>query len=73
MNDHNSSPPGEPPKGGDHETLSDRAVLAMFAIIALVCVAGYFLVLKLIDISRQEDCMLAHRRNCASITLPADR
>ena len=44
---------------------SDVAVLAFFVVIAAACVGGYFLLMKLIDISRQEDCMLSGRRNCA--------
>jgi len=34
---------------------SGVAILAFFTIIAVVCVGGYFLLLKLIEISRQED------------------
>jgi hypothetical protein len=53
---------------------STVSILAFFTVLAVACVGGYFLLMKLIDISRQEDCMLAGRRNCAApITLPADR
>jgi hypothetical protein len=49
----------------DGETApSGVALLVFFAILGLACVGGYFLVMKLIDISRQEDCMLGGRRNC---------
>ena len=53
-----NSGPGEPAP-------SDAVVVAFFIIVAVACVGGYFLLMKLIDISRQEDCMLSGRRNCA--------
>jgi hypothetical protein len=37
---------------------------------AVALVLGYLFLNKLVDISRQEDCMLAHNKNCAAITLP---
>ncbi len=51
---------------GDGETLSGRQIVAILAVLALVCVGGYFFILKMIDISQQDDCILAHRRNCAT-------
>ena len=42
-------------------------------VLALVCIAGYFFLMKLIDISREEDCLLGGRRNCAAITVPNGR
>jgi hypothetical protein len=53
------------PGNGDGETLSGRAILAILTLIALVCAGGYFFLLKMIDVSQQEDCFLAQRRNCA--------
>src|SRR5215470_3401236 len=50
-----------------------RAILVILAAIALACVGGYFLLMKLIDVSRQEDCLLAGRRNCAPIEVPSNR
>ena len=38
--------------------------------VAAAIVLGYLFLSKLMDISRQEDCMLAHNKNCASIALP---
>jgi hypothetical protein len=62
-------PPGTPSKDdGDSETLSGPAILVILALIALVCTGGYFFLLKMIDVSRQDDCILAHRKNCASGT-----
>ena len=55
---------GEPGNDGE-QTLSGREILMILAILALVCVGGYFLLMKLIDVSQQDDCILAHRRNCA--------
>jgi hypothetical protein len=50
---------------------SGAAILAFFAILGLACVGGYFLLMKLIDVSRQEDCLLAGRRNCVpAVELP---
>jgi hypothetical protein len=51
-------------ENGDSETLSGRAILAILTLIALVCVGGYFFLLKMIDVSQQEDCFLAQRKNC---------
>jgi hypothetical protein len=67
MNDEtgNRIPSGKPGSdGGESETLSGRAILAILTLIALVCVGGYFFLLKMIEVSQQEDCVLAQRRNC---------
>ncbi len=75
MNDESDirSRPPKPRNGGRGERApSDIAVLAFFVIVAVACVGGYFLLMKLIDISRQEDCMLSGRRNCAApIAVPS--
>jgi hypothetical protein len=64
---------GKPRKNGDPAP-SGVAVVAFFLVLAVACVGGYFLLMKLIDMSRQEDCMLAGRRNCASsIAVPSSR
>jgi len=63
----------KPPNGDSEETLSPRAILVVLIAIALACVGGYFLLMKLIDVSRQEDCLLAGRRNCAPIEVPSNR
>ncbi len=43
-------------------------VLALIlALLAAALVLGYLLVNKLADISHDEDCALAHRKNCAAI------
>jgi hypothetical protein len=75
MNDENGSRSrsAKPPDGGEEQTLSPRAILVILLTIALACVGGYFLLMKLIDVSRQEDCMLAGRRNCAPVEVPSRR
>jgi hypothetical protein len=67
MNDDtaNQSQPGNSGNDTGERTLSGREILVIFAVIALVCVGGYFFLLKMIDVSQQDDCILAHRRNCA--------
>jgi hypothetical protein len=60
--------------GGGDEAPSGIAILAFLAAVALACVGGYFLVMKLIEISRQEDCILAGGRYCVPpIELPSNR
>ena len=62
-----SGPSGEPSNHGDDDGSRPipGGVLAMIvAILAVALVLGYLLVNKLADISNQEDCVLAHRRNC---------
>jgi hypothetical protein len=75
MNDEidSRSQSAKPRNGTGEQTLSPLAILVILAIIALVCVGGYFLLMKLIDVSRQEDCLLAGRRNCALIDVPSSR
>jgi hypothetical protein len=64
---------GKPRNNGDPAP-SGVAVLAFFVVLAVACVGGYFLLMKLIDMSRQEDCMLAGRRNCVPpIAVPSRR
>jgi hypothetical protein len=69
----NRSRSGEPRNGDGAQMLSPRDILAILTIIVLVCVGGYFLLMKLIDVSRQEDCLLGGRRNCAPIEVPSSR
>jgi hypothetical protein len=69
-----------PPSRGPHDRGDDDdqapsplVILIVMTVIALACVGGYFFVMKLIDISRQEDCLIAGRRNCAPIEAPSNR
>jgi hypothetical protein len=63
---NNQSQSGRP-RGDDDggRTLSGREILFVMTLVALAVVGGYFLLLKLIDVSQQDDCFLAQRRNCA--------
>jgi hypothetical protein len=63
----NQLPPRDPRRDsgdGDDEHLPGRAVFAILVALAVACIGGYFLVMKLVDISKQEDCFLAGRHNC---------
>ncbi len=75
MNDEtaNRSRSGKPRNGDGEQTLSARDIFVVLTILALACVGGYFLLMKLIDVSRQEDCLLGGGRNCAPIEVPASR
>ncbi len=42
-------------------------------VIAVIFVGGYLLLMKLIAMSRQEDCLLSGRRNCVPIEAPTER
>jgi hypothetical protein len=66
-----SAPSDEPSNRNSNQSYDSRpipdAVLAMFlAILAVALVLGYLFLNKMVDISRQEDCALAHRNNCAA-------
>jgi hypothetical protein len=71
MNDAGKSTSNAP--RGDNQGPPARAIFAVLTAIGLACVLGYFFLMKLVSISKQEDCMLAHRRNCAPIEIPTDR
>ena len=60
---------------GDDESapVSNRALVIFFAALAAALVLGYLLLNKLVDISREEDCALAHRHNCGAVELPHGR
>jgi hypothetical protein len=64
--------PIEPLKPGNEGTqyLSTRGLLIVLAALAVALVLGYLLLNKLIDISREEDCALAHRYNCGAVEVP---
>jgi hypothetical protein len=61
--------PGEPPDRNhdlDTRPIPDSVLAIFLAILAVALVLGYLLLNKMVDISRQEDCALAHRTNCAA-------
>jgi NADH:ubiquinone oxidoreductase subunit 3 (subunit A) len=41
-----------------------------FAALAVALVLGYLFLNKLVDISRDEDCALAHRYDCGAVEVP---
>ena len=47
--------------------LSTRGLLVALAGIAAALVFGYLLLNKLVDMSQEEDCTLAHRYNCGAV------
>ena len=61
--------PGKP-AAEDSQYLSTRGLVIVIAGVALALVLGYLLLNKLIDISQEEDCALAHRYNCGAVEVP---
>ena len=55
--DHHGGPPG-------------YAIALLLGAFALALLGGYFLVMKLADMSRTEDCLMSGRRNCVPIEMP---
>ncbi len=73
---NSAAPSEEPPDHSDDRNLrplSDAARAIFIAALATALVLGYLFLNKLVDISRQEDCMLSRSRNCAAIELNSDR
>ena len=71
-----AAPSGEPPDHSNNRNsrpISDAMLAIFIAALATALVLGYLLLNKLVDISRQEDCMLSRSRNCAAIELNSDR
>jgi hypothetical protein len=60
--------PGKPAEPGQY--LSTRGLVIVFAGLALALVLGYLLLNKLVDMSQEEDCALAHRYNCGAVEVP---
>lgn len=69
MDDAGKSPSNNPRDQGPPA----RAIIALLTVIGLACILGYFLLMKLVSISREEDCVLAHRSDCAPIEVPTER
>jgi hypothetical protein len=55
----------------DDEDNRFTASLAGLAAALLIGVIGLFLMLRLADLSKLEDCLLQGRKNCAPIELPS--
>jgi hypothetical protein len=71
MKESGGAAPQSGPSNRSHEQEAPPVSTAMLAVIlvavAAALVSGYLFLGKLIDISRQEDCMLAHNKTCAAI------
>ena len=69
-----SGPPApsvEPPhRGYDLRPIPDRLLAIFLAALVVALVLGYLFVNKLASISSEEDCALAHRKNCAAVDVP---
>jgi hypothetical protein len=69
-----SGPPAplvEPPhRGYDSRPIPDRLLAIFLAALVVALVLGYLFVNKLASISSEEDCALAHRKNCAAVDVP---
>jgi hypothetical protein len=72
-----SGPPApsvEPPhRGYDSRPIPDRLLGIFLAVLVVALVIGYLFVNKLAEISTEEDCALAHRKNCAAVDVPSGR
>lgn len=63
------APRAEPLKSGTPQYLSTRGLLIVFGGLAVALVLGWLLLNKLLDISQEEDCALAHRYNCGVVEI----
>jgi NADH:ubiquinone oxidoreductase subunit 3 (subunit A) len=63
-----TSPIGPRNEAAGH--LSTRGLLNVFGALAVALVLGYLLLSKLIGMSQEEDCALAHRYNCGAVEVP---
>jgi hypothetical protein len=50
----------------DSRPIPDSVLAIFLAILAVALVLGYLFLNKMVEISRQGDCMLAHRTNCSA-------
>jgi hypothetical protein len=76
MKDENGppAPSVEPPhRGYDSRPIPDRLLGIFLAVLVVALVVGYLFVNKLAEISTEEDCALAHRKNCAAVDVPSGR
>jgi hypothetical protein len=66
-----SAIPGDPARRDDHlRPVSNRGLAVFMALLVLALVLGYLFLNKLVQISQDEDCGLAHRRNCGTVEAP---
>jgi hypothetical protein len=68
------APSGEPShRNYDSRPIPDRLLAIFLAALLIALVLGYLFVNKLAAISSEEDCALAHRKNCAAVDVPSGR
>jgi hypothetical protein len=60
-------------RGYDSRPIPDRLLAIFLAVLVVALVLGYLFVNKLAQISSEEDCALAHRRNRGASELPSGR
>jgi hypothetical protein len=60
----------KPGNEGAQQHLSARGLFIVIAALAVALVLGYLLLNKLVDMSQEEDCALAHRYNCGAVEVP---
>ena len=64
----------DPAERDDHlGPVSDRGLVIFIAVLVLALVLGYLFLNKMVQISQEEDCALANRRNCGAVEQPAGR
>ena len=68
-----TSEPSKPAGGEGLRPVSDAALAIFLAALTIALVLGYLFLNKLVDISRQEDCMLSRSKNCAATEIHSDR
>jgi hypothetical protein len=68
--DHHSHTP-QRDEEADARPISNRRLAMFFVALAIALVLGYLLLSKLVDMSQEEDCALAHRRNCGASEMPS--
>jgi len=68
----NSRPLGESlgTSRSNYETMSVRYMLMSSVVITLACIGAYFLLLRLIEISHPQRCVMSGRVDCSTITAP---
>jgi hypothetical protein len=72
-----SGPDAKAPADRGHDAepqpVSNRMLAIFFAALFAALVLGYLFLNKLVDISRQEDCVLSRAKSCATTELPSRR
>ena len=70
-----SNQPPEPgaPQDNDQQPESRRGAVIGLIVVFLLVVIGYWLMTALRHESQLEDCMMAGRKNCAPLDIPANK